>query len=284
MYIYFALLYAFIIGFHEIFKKQARVKSNTSTILVMFTTITFLLALIWIPFGVAIPAEFIWIFALKGFLLSFSWFIILKIIKEADISIVTTLKLVSVVLTFALGLTIFGESASAMQFVGIFMILLGVTLMSFVNKKEKGKIKVIHIIFILISAIITTASEVIDKYTTTYLTNFQVQFWFLFFTFIFSWIFFAFDCIKSKEFLIKKEDFKNYWIYLVGVSLFVGDLMLFLAYTSTGSQMIIITILAKIKILVTVLCGILIFKEKRILPKILLTLLILLGAIFVAVF
>ena len=164
------------------------------------------------------------------------------------------------------------------------MILLGVTLMSFVNKKEKGKIKVIHIIFILISAIITTASEVIDKYTTTYLTNFQVQFWFLFFTFIFSWIFFAFDCIKSKEFLIKKEDFKNYWIYLVGVSLFVGDLMLFLAYTSTGSQMIIITILAKIKILVTVLCGILIFKEKRILPKILLTLLILLGAIFVAVF
>ena len=263
MYIYLALLYALIIGFHEIFKKQARVKSNTSTILVMFTTITFLLALIWIPFGVTIPSEFIWIFALKGFLLSFSWFIILKIIKEADISIVTTLKLVSVVLTFVLGLTVFGESASIMQFVGIFMILLGVTLISFVNKKEKGKIKVIHIIFILISAIITTVSEVIDKYTTTYLSNFQVQFWFLLFTFVFSWLFFAFDCIKSKQFLIKKDDFKNYWIYLVGISLFVGDLMLFLSYTSPGSQMIIITILAKIKILVTVLCGILIFKEKK---------------------
>ena len=284
MYIFYALMYAFIIGFHEIFKKQARVKSATTTILVMFTTIAFLLSLIWIPFGVAIPWKFVPIFALKGLLLSFSWFILLKILKDADISLVTTLKLISVIMTFVLGITVFGESASTLQIVGIALIMLGVSLMSFLNKKEKGKIKLIHIAVIIVSAIITTASEVIDKYTTTYLTNFQVQFWFLLFTFVFSWIFFGIDCIKSKQFLITKNDLKNNWIYLVGISLFVGDLMLFLSYRSPNSQMIIITILAKLKILITVFAGIFVFKEKNIPKKILLTLLIITGAVFVAIF
>ena len=283
MYIIYVLLYAFIIGFHEIFKKQTREKSNPSVVLVMFTTIAFLLSLIWIPFGVAVSWKFVLIFALKGFLLSFSWFIILKILKDADLSIVTTLKLVSVVFTFILGITVFGESASAFQIVGIILILIGIIFMSLLNRQEKGQINAIQIIFILIAAIITTASEVIDKYTTTYLTNFQVQFWFLFFTFVFSWIFFGIDCFKSKQFLIKKHDLKNFWIYLVGISLFVGDLMLFLSYKSPNSQMIIITILAKLKVLITTFAGILIFKEKNITKKILLTILIIIGAVFVSI-
>lgn len=283
MYIIYVLLYAFIIGFHEIFKKQTREKSNPSVVLVMFTTTAFLLSLIWIPFGVAVSWKFVLIFALKGFLLTFSWFIILKILKDADISTVTTLNLVSVVFTFILGITVFGESVSAFQIVGIILILIGIIFMSLVNRQEKGQIKAIQIIFILIAAIITTASEVIDKYTTTYLTNFQVQFWFLFFTFVFSWIFFGIDCFKSKQFLIKKHDLKNFWIYLVGISLFVGDLMLFLSYNSPNSQMIIITILAKLKVLITTFAGILIFKEKNITKKILLTILIIIGAVFVSI-
>ena len=283
MYIFYAILYALLIGFHEVFKKQAREKSNPSTVLVMFNTVTFLLGLLLIPFGVAIPLKFIPIFALKGFLLSVSWFFILKVIKDADISLVTSLRLVSVFLTFVLGITIFKESVGVLQIVGIVIVLIGITLITMLNKKEKGQIRPLYVILILASAIITTASEVIDKYTTTYLTNFQVQFWFLFFTFIFSWLFFGFECFKSKQFLIKKEDLKNYWIYIVGIFLFVGDLMLFLSYKSPNSQMIIISILAKLKILVTIFVGIFVFKESNILKKILLTLFILVGTILIVI-
>lgn len=152
------------------------------------------------------------------------------------------------------------------------------------SNKETSKVKPIHIIYLLISAIITTASVVIDKYTTTYLTNFQVQFWFLLFLFVFSWIFFAFDCLKSKKFLISKIDLKNIWIYLVGVSIFVCDLLLFLSYRCDGSKMIIITTLTRTNVIVTVLAGIIFFKEKNIAAKLLLTLLILAGAILVAIF
>ena len=284
MYIVFALLYAFVLGFHEIFKKQARKFSATSTILVMFTSVAFVLSLMWIPMGIAVSWEFILIFALKGLLQAICLFIIIKILREADISLVTTIKLVSVVFTFIIGITIFGERASALQFVGIVLILVGVTIIPIISKQEKGEISLGHIITLLISALITTGCEVIDKYTTTYLTNFQVQFWFLLFTFIFSWIFFAVDCIKSKKFLIKKQDLKNFWIYLVGVTLFVGDLLLFLSYTSADSKMIIITILTKISVIITVIAGIMLYKEKHIAQKLLLTLLIIAGVVLVAIF
>lgn len=283
MYIIYTLLYAFIIGFYNIFKKQARTQSKTSTILVMFTTIAFLLSFMWIPFNVSIPLEFVWIFAVKGFLLSFSWFIVLKVLKHANISLVSSLRLISIVFTFVIGITFFNESASLFQIAGAILIIVGVLLISLTNAHEINKVKPIHIIFTLLSAIITVASEVIDKYTTTYLTNFQVQFWFLLFVCIFSWIFFGIDCLRSKKFLIRKQDFKNFWIYLIGISIFFGDFMLFMAYRSPNSQMIIIAILSKLKILVTTFAGVLIFKEKNVTKKILFTILIIIGAIFVSV-
>ena len=284
MYIFYAILYATFIGFYEVFKKLARIKSHTSTILVMFTSVCFLLSLMWIPMGVAVPPSFIPIFALKGLMLAFSWFILLKILRDADISIVSATQIFSIIMTFVAGLTIFNETASFFQIAGIVIIATGITLMSLLNKKEKGKIRPLYIVLLLISATIASVSGMIDKYTTTYLSNFQVQFWFLLFVFIFSWVFFGIECIRKKEFLIKNQDLKNYWIYLVGIFLFVGDVMLFLSYKSPNSQMIIISILSKLKMIIAVFSGIIIFKEKNIILKILLTLLILLGVILVAAF
>ena len=103
-------------------------------------------------------------------------------------------------------------------------------------------------------------NTVIDKYTTQTLSAYQVQFWFLLFVFVFSCIFFAVECVKEKKFLIQKYDFKNYWIYIVGIALFLGDFFLFLSYTMTGSKMIIITTISKFKFFISVLICILLYK------------------------
>ena len=278
------MLYAVIIGFHEVFKKQARNKSHSSSILVIFTTVAFLLSLLWIPTGITIPLKYVLILALKGLIISFSWFIIIKILKEVDISLVTTLKLTSVIMTYIIGFTVFKESINPTQAIGIILVLTGVTLIQLVNKKEKGKTKLFYIFIILIAAVNASLSEIIDRYTTIHLTNFQVQFWFLLFACIFSWIFFIFECIRKKEFLIKAHDLKNFWVYLIGIFLFFGDFFLFLAYTTPGSQMVIITILSKLKILIAVFAGIIVFKEKNILKKILLTIMVVTGVLLIALF
>jgi len=283
MEIILTLVYAIIIGFYNVFKKISLKKSSDSVILVLFTTVAFLLSLIWIPFGVSVPINFIPIFALKGFLLSVSWFLILKILKDADLSATTVTQVISSVVTFVLGLIIFKEQTNILQIVGSVIIVVGVALTNLLNKNSKGKLTKTHLILLICSALITTSSNLIDKYTTTYLNAQQVQFWFLFFVCMFSWLFFTIECFKNKRFLIRKQDLKNYWIYLIGLFLFVGDLFLFLAYKVPNSKMITISILSKFKVVVTVCAGIFIFKEKNIVKKIILTLLIVLGTILISI-
>ena len=283
MEIIFTLIYATLIGFYNIFKKFSIKKSSDSVILVMFTTTAFLLSLIWLPMGMAIPIKFVLILALKGFLLALSWFIILKVLKNADISVVTVTNVISAVLSFVLGIVLFNEVAGIWQIIGSVIIIAGVACINLTNRNSNGQITFVQLILLLCSALITTSSNVIDKYTITYLTPYQVQFWFLLFVFMFSWIFFAIDCVKANKFIIQKNDLKNFWIYLVGLFLFVGDFMLFQAYNVPNSQMITISILSKMKVVVTILAGVVIFKEKNIFKKLIFASLVVVGAIMISV-
>lgn len=283
MEIVFVLLYALLNGFFDVFKKSSLKRSNPSTILVMFTTVAFLLSLIWIPFDVSISIEYILIFALKGFIIAFNWYLTLKVLRTADISIVTITQILSTVLTFIFGITMFNETASGLQIIGSIIIVGSVAAINLINRNGKGSVTKTQLILLLICALISTFSSVIDKYTSISLTPQQMQFWFLLFVMIFSWLFFSIDCIKQKQFLIKKEDSKNYWIYLVGLFIFLADFMLFSAHTVANSQLITITVLSKLKIIVTVAAGIFIFKEKNAWKKLLLSFIVVIGAIMIAI-
>ena len=281
-YILFAILYATLIGFYNLFKKKATKNSTESVILVMFTAVCFVLAQIWIPFGVAIPASFIWVFALKGFLLSFSWFCLLKVLKTADMSLVSLTTVVSSVITFLIGVLYFDESMTWIQIVGSIVIVSGAVLINFVNKKEHAKTNIKQVLMLLASTLITSISNVIDKTTTDSLESYQVQYWFLLFVFIFSCMFFMIECFKNKRFLIEKSDLKNFWIYLVGLFLFLGDMFLFLSYKSPDSQMIIISVISKFKMVVSVLLGLIFFKEDNWIKKLLICFMIFAGILMVS--
>ena len=281
-YIIFVLLYATLIGFYNIFKKKATQTSNESVILVMFTFVCFLLSQIWIPFGVKIPLKFVWVFALKGFLLAFSWFCLLKVLKTADMSLVSLTTVLSTVITFLIGIFYFNETVTWIQIIGSVIIVAGAVMINLINKKETSKTNVKQLLMLLASTLITSISNVIDKTTTNHLQAHQVQFWFLLFVFIFSIMFFAVECVKNKKFLIQKSDLKNYWIYLVGLFLFCGDMFLFFSYRAVGSKMIIISVISKFKMVVSVLLGLVIFKEKNYLKKLLICLLIFAGILMVS--
>lgn len=276
------LLCAVCIGFYNNFRKISLKKSNEYVILVIFTTTAFLLSLMWIPTGIGIPLRFVWIFALKGFVVALMWFLTLKVLKNADLSLVTITNVFSAVLSFVLGMVIFNEKAGIWQIIGSALIILSVASINLLNKKEKGKMNFIHIIMLFVVALITASTSVIDKYTTTYLNSFQVQFWFLLFVSLFSWMFFAIECFRKRTFLIKKSDLKNYWIYIVGVCLFLGDLMLFLAYRVPNSKMITISVLSNLKVVLTVVMGLFIFKEKNVVKKIALSILVVIGTLMIS--
>ena len=95
-------------------------------------------------------------------------------------------------------------------------------------------------------------------------------------------MFFIIECVKQKKFLIEKHDLKNFWIYLVGLFLFLGDMFLFLSYKSPDSQMIIISVISKFKMVVSVLLGLIFFKEDNWLKKLLICFMIFAGILMVS--
>lgn len=284
MEILFTVLYAVFIGFYNIFKKLSLQKSDGLVTLVFLTSTAFACSLIWVPFGVAVPFDLLLILGLKGLLLAISWFFILKILRTVDLTVVTATDILSVVLSFVLGIIIFGESVTWLQTIGAVVILINIAAINLCNRNGKGSANKLQILGLIFSALVTATTCVIDKFTTTYLTPYQVQFWFLFFICVFSWVFFIIHYLRKKSFLIQKKDFANFWNYLIGIFLFLGDFFLFQAYKVPGSKMILISVLSKLKVIIAMLGGILIFKERKVAKKIFFSLLVVAGTILISIF
>jgi drug/metabolite transporter (DMT)-like permease len=110
------------------------------------------------------------------------------------------------------------------------------------------------------------------------MTSGQLQFWFMFFMTI---IYAITLVIHRKEINIKSLS-RNYWIPLMSLSLVLGDRLLFEANASSFSEVTVMTVIKQSSVIVTVLLGWWIYKEKDI-PYKLLCCSIVLAGIFTAV-
>ena len=110
-----------------------------------------------------------------------------------------------------------------------------------------------------------------------YMTSSQLQFWFM----LFSALIYGSILLVTHEKISVKSVKTNYWIPLLSFSLVFGDRLLFEANASPLSQVTLMTIIKQSSVVVTVLTGWLIYKEKDILYKLMCTGIVLSG-IFVA--
>ena len=69
-------------------------------------------------------------------------------------------------------------------------------------------------------------------------------------------------CIKNKKFMATKKDWKNIYIYTSAIILIVADQLLFRGLMDPNSKASIVSILKQITLIVSVIFGALIFKEK----------------------
>ena len=110
------------------------------------------------------------------------------------------------------------------------------------------------------------------------MTSGQLQFWFMFFmTIIYAVTLF----MHRKEINVKALK-KNYWIPLMSLSLVLGDRLLFEANASPLSEVTVMTVIKQSSVIVTVLLGWWIYKEKNIVYKLFCCVIVLAG-IFTAV-
>ena len=199
-----------------------------------------------------------------------------------NISGLVLIVVISTILTFLGSIFIFNEQATFIQYVGCAIIIICSIIMTLLNKNDAGKLNFKRTIFLVISSVISTICAFIDKYTNTYMSATNSQFWFLLSLCFFSWIFILITSLKVKKLIVDKKDFKNLSIYLSALFLFLGDIALFTAYSLPNTQLILISSISKMKTVFTILFGVFIFKEQHKLHKILITILAILGVVLIS--
>ena len=162
-----------------------------------------------------------------------------------------------------LGVFVLGEDFTLPKAVGVVLVVIGLMLVNLKKDTSSDKITFTVLIAALLNCFLNAVSGTMDKILMKTMESGQLQFWFMFFS----------TAIYSVILLVRKEKISvkslktNYWIPIMSVSLIIGDKLLFEANANPASQVTLMTIMKQSAVIVTVLTGWLIFKEKHILYK-----------------
>lgn len=278
MWIYLGLFSALFYGIHNLFKKHA-VKGN-EVFPVLFGTsmsgLLFLLPLFILSkscpslldnYGLLIPElsikEHFFIF-FKSLLMALSWVLSYQALKHLPITIVTPIRAAGPFFTLIGAMLIYRENPNAYQWLGFFIIMLSVILYSKIGKKEGINFKSNKWIYAIIGAtFFGSASGLYDKFLIQN-ANFSpqtVQFWFSFYVVLILIVLLIITWLPFKK---KRVQFKFRWS-IIGVGFFIqiADYIYFKALQDPEALIMILSAVKRSQIIISVIIGGLLFKEKN---------------------
>ncbi|MGJ5640855.1 EamA family transporter [Formosa sp. S-31] len=296
MWIYLGLLSALFLGLHNLCKKHA-VQDNEVYPVLLGTTFAGFLTLL--PFFIlskyspeqaksiglyinSIPWEKHGFIFLKSLVLAVSWILAYQALKHLPITIVTPIRSAGPFFTFIGALVLYKEQPNTWQWLGFFIIIFSVIGYSRVGKKEGIDFKSNKWIFAIIAATFLGASTgLYDKFLIQYLElqPQTLQFWFCFYIVLILLIILLFIWFPKAE---KRKAFKFRWsIPAVGVLLQTADYFYFKGLQDPEALIMLLSAIKRSQILIAVILGGLIFKEKNKRKKLLPLFGILLGVVLI---
>ena len=278
MWVVFSGAYGIIKGVRDVIKKLALDKSSTIEVLFFYTFLSFVFVLPWTGDAVRIfdgNARYLALIAVKSFVIYIAWICSFKAIGHLPIGFYGLMDMSRVIITSVLSLLFLGEVMTLDKAIGMVLVLDGLLLVNLTKKGggEEG-IPVKYTVLVLVSCLMNSCSEIFDKWfmrPETGITTGQLQFWYLFFL----------TAMYFLHILIKRIHidwtmlWKNYYIPLLALLFVIGDKCLFIA-NRTG-DVIPITLLKQCAVIVTILGGRVIFKEKNVVFKIMCAIVIICG-------
>ena len=278
MWMYLGLLAALFLGLHNLCKKHAVQGNEVFPVLLGTLLAGFLL---FIPFyiGSIYHPEFfkeigfyltkiLWethgyIF-IKSMIMTASWILAYQALKHLPLTIVTPIRSAGPFFTFIGAIFIYNEQPNLYQWIGFLLIIGSVLGYSKIGKKEGINFKRNKWIFAIIGATFLGASSgLYDKFLIQSLAlNPQtLQFWFCFYTILILLVILSITWFPYKE---KRAAFKFRWtIIAVGVLLQTADYFYFKALQDPDALIMLLSAIKRSQILIAVVVGGLVFKEKN---------------------
>lgn len=292
MWLALAFLSASLLGLYDVSKKQA-LKSN-AVIPVLFLN-TLFSSLIFAPFIILSATTSVlddtmlqvpvygWevhkFILLKSFIVLASWLFGYFGMKHLPITIVGPINATRPVMVLLGALLIFGERLNAYQWVGVLLAIVSFMLLSRSGKKEGIDFR--HnrwIFFVVLASVFGAVSALYDKYLMQRFDSMMVQSWFTVYQcFIMGTVFMVLWYPKRRQ----TTPFRWSWaIPLISIFLCMADFAYFTSLAQAGSLISVVSMVRRGSVIVSFLCGALLFREKNLRSKALDLLLVLLGMLF----
>lgn len=290
MWLALAFLSAALLGLYDTAKKAA-LKDN-AVIPVLFLNTVFS-TLIFSPFiisslrnGVPLPSE--GITPLKAHLMTIakscivltSWIFGYFGLKHLPITIVGPINATRPILVLLGAMILFGERLNLWQWGGVILAMFSLLLLSRSSKKEN--VDFVHnkwIWFIAISAITGACSGLYDKYIMRFLDATFVQGWYNFYQMVLMGAMMLILWLPNRS---KTTPFHWSWaILMISIFISAADFAYLTALRQSDSMISVVSLVRRSSVIVSFLCGAIIFKERNLKAKALDLAFILVGMILI---
>ena len=274
------LAYGIIKGLREVLKKKALETSSTIEVLFLYTFISFLLVTPEIRNASGLPAGTLLFIAVKSLVIFIAWMAGFTAVKNMPVGLYGLLDQSRVVFSMLLGLFILNETMGGGQIVGLMLVLAGLIMLKFTPKdkaaapmsfngteeSKKGSVgtgggQTKFVILTLLSAFLNAVSGMFDKMLMSdpVLTDGALQFWYM----LFLVIYYALFIVIRRPGIRWRKALKNGWIWILAILFVIADRLLFIANGDPASKMTVMTLIKQSCVLVTVIGGRIVFKEKH---------------------
>lgn len=295
----FAFLSAALLGFYDVFKKQAL--QNNAVIPVLFLN-TLFSSFIFLPFIVLSSTTFLlndtpfyvasvgWethrYILLKSVIVLSSWVFGYFGMKHLPLTIVGPINATRPVLVLMGAMLIFGERLNLLQWVGVLLAIASFFLLTRSGKREGIDFKHNRWIYaIVLAALLGACSGLYDKYLMASveaggvgLDRMAVQSWYNLYQCVMMGMVLLLVWFPSRK---HTTPFRPHWAILcISVFLSAADFVYFYALSQPGAMVSVVSMVRRGSVIVSFMFGALLFREKNLKNKAIDLLLVLLGMLF----
>ena len=300
IWILLAFLSASLLGFYDVFKKQSLKENAVIPVLLLNTLFSSLIFLpfIWLSHTGQIAEgsmffcqEYGWeghkyIF-IKSCIVLASWLLAYFGLKHLPLTIVGPINATRPVMVLVGAMIIFAERLNLWQWLGVLVALIGIELLKNTSKKEGiNWFKDKWIYFVFLANVLGAISGLCDKYLMASpanggvgLNKMAVQGWYNIYQFFMMAAMLILLWWPTRK---KTTPFHWHWsIPLISIFLSMADFVYFYALGLDGAMISVVSMVRRGSVIVSFLCGAMIFHEKNLKAKAFDILLVLLSMLLI---
>lgn len=299
MWLGLAFLSAILLGFYDVFKKQSLKENPVIPVLflnTLFSSIFLLPLVIMSNAGLIEPDSVFYtnnygleehgLFLLKAVIVMSSWICGYIGIKNLPITIVGPINATRPVMVLLGALTFLSEHLNVWQWIGVIIAVLSFYLLSRSGKKEGIDFK--HnkwIFFVVLANVLGAISALYDRWLLgpahAHFDQVSVQIWNNVYQCAMLAIILVFVMSHNRRNGKKMIDLNWKWsIVMISVCLTLADFVYFTSLSQGAAMVSIVSMIRRSSVVVSFLCGALVFKEKNLRSKLLDLLLVIVSLVF----